>query len=545
MRLLLAFLLCLLTCVRAESAEAKPNIVLILADDMGYSDIGCFGGEICTPNIDRLAAEGLRFTQFYNMCRCCPTRAALLTGLYPHQAGMGHMADDRNLGPHYQGHLNEQCRTLAEVLRSAGYRTALVGKWHVTSYEYRDPKVLHRSTWPLQRGFDSFYGTMAGSGSYFSPPAMMRGNEFLANAVPPEFYLTDAISNEAVQQIDQWAGKGKPLFLYVGYTAPHWPLHAPAADIAAYHGMYDVGWDAIRQARLRRQIELNIVDPRWQLTPRDATMPDWEHVANKAWESQRMAAYAAQVSVMDRGIGRILAALGRSGELDNTLLFFLSDNGGCAEIVQHSGWFLNSGILDGAVPQGQTMHIGNDPGVMPGPADTFASYGVGWANASNTPFRLYKHWVHEGGIATPLVVHWPAGIKARNALRRQTGTVLDIMATCVDVAAAEYPREIHGQAIVSLEGKSLRAAFDDRPIDRGPMFWEHEGNRAARLDQWKLVAQHDRPWELYDMNSDRSEMHDLAAEQPDRVRQLSQLYQQWAERVGVLPWPPKRKTQPR
>ena len=526
----------------SEPPEQRPNIVLMMADDMGYSDVGCYGGEIHTPNIDRLAAAGLRFTQFYNTARCCPTRAALMTGLYPHQTGVGHMTSDRGHAGN-RGFLNDRCVTIAEVLGAHGYRTLMTGKWHASPFDFRTRDVAtHRQVWPLQRGFDAFYGTLAGGGSFFNPPGLMDGNE-LVRPDSPDYYYTDRISDKAVEYVRRCGDEEKPFFVYVAYTSPHWPLHALPRDIAKYEGVYDKGWDALRSERLRRMTRMDIVDARWELTARDAAVPRWEEAEHKSWEALRMAVYAAQIDRMDQGIGRIVDALEETGEVDNTLIFFLADNGGCAEeLYRDTDWLMNCGIIDEKSPDGQPMQIGNEPSVRPGPADTFASYGVPWANASNTPFRLYKHWVHEGGIASPLIVHWPARIKARGELRHQPGHVIDIMATCADVAGAEYPDQFKGQPITPLAGESLVPAFDDRPIGREAIYWEHEGNRAVRTDNWKLVAQHDGPWELYDLAADRTEVNDLADEHPERARQMQAMYQRWADRYGVLPWPPKRVT---
>ena len=505
--------------VRSDTAaDERPSIVIIMADDMGFSDIGCYGSEIRTPNLDRLADGGLRFTQFYNAARCCPTRAALLTGLYPHQAGLGTMVGPSN-HPGYRGRLTERCVTIAEVLRTVGYQTLMSGKWHVSHYNYTNPEpTLHRESWPRQRGFDRFFGTLAGGGSYFTPVSLMRDNEFIE---PGEgFYYTDAINDEAARFIDE-ADAG-PLFLYVAHVAPHWPLHALPDDIARYEGVYDVGWDALRAQRHARLIDAGLVSPDWPLTPRDRRVPAWDDAPNKAWEAHRMAAYAAQIDSMDQGIGRIVEALRRTGRLDNTLILFLSDNGGCAEIIQ------GVRTRHGHFPRGGTR-----PDVFPGGPDTYASYGIGWANASNTPFRLYKKWAHEGGIATPLIAHWPRRIADAGAIRHQVGHVIDLMATCVAIAGAEYPETFGGHDILPLEGKSLVSAFDNEPIEREALYWEHFGNRAVRVGPWKLAAEARGKWELYHLEDDRSEMNNLAAERPELVKKLAAMWDAWADRAFV------------
>ena len=535
---------------RGAPVPARPNIVVILSDDMGFSDIGCYGSEIHTPNLDHLAAEGLRFTQFYNTARCCPTRASILTGLYPHQAGVGHMVEDNGLEG-YQGELNGRCVTIAEALKPAGYRTYAVGKWHVARNTKPDgPK----HDWPLQRGFDRYYGTIHGAGSYWDPSSLVHDNTMMTAGTDPDyrpatFYYTDAISDHAARFIGDHAREHaqEPFFLYVAYTAAHWPLHAKESDIARYRGRYDGGYEPIRKARFQREKELGLIDPKWELSPQAG---DWDTVTNRDWEARCMEVYAAQVDSMDQGIGRIVAALAESGQLTNTLLFFLQDNGGCAEATGRSGNtpradkptlpplapdFFQQGSQPRQTRDGWPVLTG--PPVMPGPADTFIAYGRSWANVSNTPFREYKHWVHEGGIATPLIVHWPAAIKAQGVLRHQPGHLVDIMATCIDVAGATYPAQFKGVSITPMEGRSLRPAFENQRIERQALFWEHEGNRAVRAGDWKLVAKGPAgKWELYNMAADRTELHDLAAQEPERVRDLTAQWEAYARRAKVLPW---------
>jgi arylsulfatase len=478
----------------------RPNIVIIMADDMGFSDLGCYGSEIDTPNLDRLAAGGLRFTQFYNTARCCPTRASLLTGLYPHQAGVGHMVEDKGR-PGYQGKLNDRCVTIAEALRPAGYRTMMAGKWHVGE------KKPH---WPCDRGFDRYFGLISGGSSYFR---LDKGRQMALDHepwTPPDdgFYMTNAFTDHAVRFVDEAAKIGKPWFLYLAFTSPHWPLHALPEDIAKYRGKYKGGWDALREARHKRMIEMGIVDAKWPLTPRDAQAPAWEDVKNQDERDLRMAVYAAQIDRMDRNIGRLTAKLKELGAEENTLVLFLADNGGCAEEIHR-------GKKDAEI----------------GTAESFESYGLPWANASNTPFRLYKHWVHEGGISTPLIARWPAVIKAPG-ITREPGHLIDLMATCLDVAGAEYPKDK-----TPLEGKSLAPVFrTGKREGHEAIYWEHEGNRAVRMGKWKLVARHKGDWELYDLDADRTELHNLAAQDAERVKSMAARYDAWAARSQVDPW---------
>ena len=480
---------------------------------MGFSDIGCYGGEIDTPNIDYLAANGLRFTQFYNTARCCPTRASLLTGLYPHQAGVPHMVDNARL-PLEQRQISRNTPTIAEALRANGYRTAMSGKWHVC------PVTNHLANGPMARGFDRFYGIIHGGSSYYTPVTLMRDRDTITN-LPPDYFLTDAIADNAATYVRDFARQQSPFFIYVAFTAPHWPLHAPEKDVKKYVARYRRGWDELRKERHQRQLKMGIVKSDWPISPRDPDARAWETVANKEWQAHRMAVYAAQVERMDRGIGAILDALRDTGATENTLIFFLSDNGGCAENLGSNNKALH---VPHRAPDGGPMRLGNSPEILPGPGDTYASYGLPWANLSNTPFRTYKHWVHEGGIASPLIVHWPARI-TKAGFRHDPSHLIDIMATSVDLSGVKQPP--------ALEGKSLAPVFNGRRLRERPIFFEHEANRAVRLGDWKLVSRFPGDWELYNMARDRTELNSLAAQQPKRVVELARLYEQWARRVNV------------
>ena len=532
----------------AATNAAPPNIVLILADDLGFSDLGCFGSEISTPYLDQLAADGLRLTQFYTTPRCCPSRAALLTGLYPQQAGIGNMMEDRGL-PGYRGELGQNCLTIAEELRRANYRTAMSGKWHLShihfdgkaqlNYESDAPFWDTKDSWPLQRGFEDYFGTIHGVGGFYDPFSLVRGN----TPIRPEstnFYYTHALTENAVADINRLAGNKNPFFLYVAYTAPHWPLQAPEKDIAKYRERYLAGWDTIRSNRYRRQIELGLIDKNWALSPRDPRVPAWTNVVDKKWEANRMATYAAMVENLDRGVGQILDALKQKGIDQNTLVIFFSDNGACAEIIQPDWYDVPARTRDG-----RPIAVGNgDHSIFAGPDTVWQSYGVPWANVSDTPFLLYKHFAHEGGIASPLIARWPAAIKHPGLISTQLAHVTDLLPTFVDISGAHHPTTWQGRAIQPLEGASLLPIFkgNDRPHP-SPIFWEHEGNRAVRLPQWKLVARQGQAWELYDPVADRTEQNNLASAHPEKVRELSALYDAWAARCHVLPWtqlPPER-----
>lgn len=547
----------------------RPNIILIMSDDMGYSDIGCYGGEINTPVLDRLAESGLRFTQFYNTGRCCPTRASLLTGLYPHQTGIGWMV--KNEGePGYRGELNRNCVTIAEALKPIGYRSYAAGKWHVTRHTNPNNES-EKQNWPLQRGFDRYYGIINGASSLWDPNSLVRGNQLITCVNDPNYrpkqpyHLTDAISDNAVKFIDEHESD-EPFFLYVAYTAAHWPMHARPEDIAKYYGKYDAGYAAVRKKRLNKMKSIGLLDDTVRMSP---TVGDWEKVQHIIdWETKCMEVYAAMVDQMDQGIGRIVEAVTEKEQLDNTLILYLQDNGGCAESAGRNTNPAKAKLRAEQptfppIPADKRHYFDSVPKqtrdgwpirrghAMPGPADTYIGYGRNWANVSNTPFREYKHWVHEGGIATPLIAHWPNGIKDKSAFRSAPTHLIDLMATCLEVADTDYPANYQGQPITPIEGRSLVPVFDGESLERDFLFWEHEGNRALRVGNWKLVAKGDRrdrqqpvEWELYDIAKDRIESQNLAKSLPEKVQQLSEIWQREAVRTKVYPCPqPEKKKQ--
>ena len=496
----------------APAAEPdRPNVVVILLDDMGFSDLGCYGSEIETPHIDALAANGLRFTQFYNSGRCCPTRASLLTGLQPHQAGIGHMTAPPGQplgidGP-YQGFINDRCVTIPEVLRPAGYRTLMTGKWHLG--------VNRRECWPLQRGFDRYYGGLSGAFNYFEPGGdrgITDGNEQVDT--PPGWYATDAFTDRAIDYLEEDVNADRPFFLYLAYNAPHWPLNAKVEDFERYRGKYRDGWAALRAVRLAKQRELGLFET--DFDPAPLVGPDWEGLTDKQRDDLDaiMAAYAGCLAAVDENVGKLVAHLEATGELENTLILLLSDNGACQE--------------------GGTLGKGSEQMVRNPPLKTVGGVrlGLAWANACNTPFRLYKHYVHEGGACTPMIAHWPAAIGAdrRGGYVRELAYLPDVMATTLDLAGADYPADAPPHA-----GASLLPLLtgEGGPIHDGPLFWEHEGNAAMRDGDWKLVREYDRPWELYDLSADRTEMHDLAAADPSRVADMTAAWEAWATAAGV------------
>jgi arylsulfatase A-like enzyme len=473
---------------RAE-ADERPNIVVILCDDMGFSDIGCYGGEIETPNLDRLAASGLRFTDFHNNAKCSETRASLLTGLWHQQS--------KNL--RQPGHV-----TLAEVLGSAGYTTLMSGKWHVAKT-------------PPDRGFDRYFGFLGGAINYFtgkdwgSGKNLMRLERDVYNP-PDDFYSTNAFTDYALERVDEAVKVDRPFFLYMAYNAPHFPLHALPEDIAKYRGKYREGWDVIRARRRRRMQELGLIDDTWRLSNRDPKVEAWDTLTaeEKEFLEPMMEVYAAMVDRLDQNIGRLIARLEKHGELDNTLILFMSDNGACP--YQR----LRTDVL------------------TPGPADSDIAYDARWANMCNTPLRLYKQYAHEGGSATPMIAHWPAGIKRKGEFCGFTSHLVDVMPTVVELAGGEYPKQFDGQAIHPMEGVSLVSAFGGEQ-DRGdhPLYWDYNGNHAVRAGDWKLVAERGKDWELYNLAADRSETRDLSKEDPGRLKKLAAMYDAWAKRTGA------------
>jgi arylsulfatase len=524
-KLPLILILCgviLFSCSEKEEIKEKPNVLLILVDDMGFSDLGFMGSGIETPNIDKLASNGLLFNHFYNTGRCCPTRASLLTGQYAHNTGLGWMTVS-NLGhPGYTGDMNQQSITIAQALKAAGYSTYMTGKLHTVYDEYMKPEGP-KHNWPLQRGFDKFFGHLAGGGGYYTPKTLTYNNERIE--VPDDFYLTTAVTDSTVSFMEQHfkTKKDEPFFFYLAYYAPHRPLHALPQDVDKYRGKFMDGWDKEREKRYKSLIEKGIIDDGWKLTGRDEQVPEWEELSldrKKVWDAL-MAAYAAQIDRMDQGLAKIFNVLKQSGELNNTLIIFLSDNGGCAE------------------PQGRQLSV-EEIGFI-GEEEPAQSYRINWANVSNTPFREYKHWVHEGGIATPMIVHWPGKIKLKGEITSQPGHVIDIMPTILDAAGVEYPNEHNGREINPVQGKSLLPAINGEKFERGPLFFEHEANRAVIDGYWKLVSKgtykppYSGDWELYNLKSDRTETNNLIEEYPKKAEELKDLWENWAEQNNVYP----------
>lgn len=486
--------------------DDRPNIILILADDMGYSDVGSYGGEIQTPNLDQLAEHGVQFTQFYNTAKCFPTRASLMTGLYSHQVGMGRSPD----------HFNKNCVTIAQVLKMAGYRTLMVGKWHGTDL-------------PVKMGFDRYYGLVDGAVNYWNPgekrpgePSPGRKTQMYPRTwaidsivykpyTPgdPDFYVTDAFTDYALSYLDTYREEDKPYFLYLAYTAPHYPLHAWPEDIAKYKGRYLGGYDSLRALRFQKIKDLDLFPGGIRLSPRDPEVPDWKNVENQEEEDLKMAVYAAMIDRLDQNIGRVLDKVREMEEWNNTVILFLSDNGACAEVAEYT------------------------PQILPGPMESYRSLNISWANATNTPYRKYKNHDFEGGICTPLIAHYPKMIGS-HFISDQPGHIIDIMATCLDLAGTTYPEEYGSYQVLPIEGKSLVPLFKgENRKGHDVLYWQWSNSVGVRKGDWKAVGYLDTPWELYDLHKDRTELNDQANEFPEIVHELDSLYHVWALKTGA------------
>ena len=540
------------SCTPDKSKDERPNIIVILADDMGYSDLGCYGSEIQTPNLDKLASNGLRFTRFYNAGRSCPTRAALLTGLYPHQAGIGLMTFDLGL-PGYRGNLTHHGVTIAEALKTTGYQTSMIGKWHVAETRLREDQRLwlshhvshadytHRDNYPTRRGFDYCYGTIYGVINFFDPFSLIYGEEQV-KTVPPDYYCTVALADSAVACVNRYAKTNDPFFMYLSFHAPHWPLHALPEDIKKYEDTYKAGWETIRNQRYERMKKSGLFGDIPDFLSERHFNDSWDTNPDSVWDARAMAVHAAMIDRMDQEIGHLVRALEKNGQLDNTLILFLVDNGCSAEECQ----FYPGGRNDvpAELRNGEPMRFPKQKEVLPGPENVWSSIGPKWANVANTPFRLWKVTMYEGGICTPAIAHWPKGMKIKGgSVSAEHCHVIDIMATCLDLSGTAYPTTCNGHEIIPLSGKSFASLFTTGKRDQRHEYLAFEHYREKALithDGWKIVQRQrhgEWEWELHNLNTDRSEMHDVSTTYPEKVKELVTTFKAWAKKTAVIPAP--------
>lgn len=533
---------------RHVAKDPRPNIIIILADDLGFSDIGCYGGEINTPNLDYLAANGVRFSNFYNTSRCCPSRASLLTGMYNHNAGIGEMTEDRHL-PGYRGHITDSVATIAGLLKQAGYRTAMSGKWHVSNtveqatkeaqlkwlnHQMDAPLFSPIEQYPTNRGFEKYFGNIWGVVDFYDPFSLVSGTTPIKN-IPKDYYHTNAINDTAVAYIKELSNRDKPFFLYVAETAPHWPLMAPDSVIQKYISTYTKGWEAVRETRYKKLIKLGLIDPdKVKLSARWEDSLQWKDNPDKNWDAHAMATHAAMIDIMDRGIGRIITALKETNQLNNTVIIFLSDNGASAEVAANYGPGFDR---PSETRDGKTIHYITKKDIMPGPETTYTSIGPRWANVANTPYRYWKAESYEGGIHTPFIAFWQKGLKVKKgSIDNSICHVMDIMPTCLELAKTTYPTTYNSHALLPIQGISFLPVLENKKYNGHAILCnEHFGAKYIRQDEWKLVAKNNEAWHLYHIANDETEMNDLAAKYPDKVKQMNELWLLWANTNRVYP----------
>ena len=534
-----------------EQSE-RPNVIVVIVDDLGFSDLGCFGGEIPTPNLDKLADNGVRFTQFYNTGRSCPSRGALLTGLYPHQVGLGRMTFDQQL-PGYTGNLSQNAVTIAELLRQQNYSTAMIGKWHVTETPLRHDQrqwLAHhvqyddfgpRNSYPTRRGFDYCYGTIYGVINFFDPFSLIYGEEPV-RTVPPDYYATIASADSAVACVNRYAKTDNPFFMYLAFHAPHWPLHALPEDIEKFKDVYKDGWEPVRNKRYERIKELGIFDVSGEFLSDRQFNDQWEDNPDAEWDARAMAVHAAMVYRLDKEIGKLIAALEKNGQLENTLILFLSDNGASSEYCQNYEPGENDRPAE--LRNGDPIIYPRNKDVLPGPENTFAGIGPKWANVINTPFRFWKATMYDGGICTPVIVHWPKGVKLKGgSINSDLTHLIDIMPTILEITGAKYPENFNGNEIIPLSGKSFASVFKTgkRNIRHDFVAFEHFREKAMITDDgWKILQRprdNEFEWELYNLNADRTEMQNIAEKHPEKIREMVEKYKEWTQWSGVLPAP--------
>jgi arylsulfatase len=522
-----------------QTNNERPNIMLIVVDDMGYSDLECFGGEVHSPNLNSLAENGIRFTQFFNSGRSCPSRAQLLTGRYAQTVGITGMGLS----------LTKDCVTIPEVLRQAGYHTGMSGKWHLSLTQgignnsdqmawlshqntFNNRPFAPIDTYPCNRGFDQHWGTIWGVTDHFDPFSLVHNEDpIFTESIPDDFYYADFVADKAIDMMDEMTADGKPFFMYVAFQEPHWPVQAKPQDIAKYKGVYDDGWDALRERRYQKMVEMGIVDPAETPVATNASGRTWENETDKAFQSANMEVHAAMVDCVDQNIGRIIDELKRRGIFDNTLIIFTSDNGASSENYNIGDFDRHDRTRSGQMVVHNAQH--------PGDQLTYNYLHTGWAGGVNAPFRYWKTTQFHGGTAAPTIVHWPAGMAnaKEGTITSEPCSFLDVMPTCMELAGASYPTTYNGHSIKPLcdEARSFvpllqeKDSWDDERI----MYWEHEGGRAVRKGDWRLTALKGAGWQLFNLKNDYSETNNVAAEYPDKVRELKALWNNWAKSVGL------------
>ena len=523
----------------AQEADSRPNIMLIVVDDMGYSDLECFGGEVESPNLTGLAENGVRFTQFFNSGRSCPSRAQLLTGCYAQTVGITGMGLS----------LTKDCVTIPEVLRQSGYHTAMSGKWHLSLTQgignnadqmawlshqntFNNRPFAPLDTYPCNRGFDEHWGTIWGVVNHFDPFSLVHNEEpIYTDAIPEDFYSTDFITQKAIDMLDDLDTSDDPFFMYVSFNAPHWPLHAKPADIAKYKGRYDEGWDVLRERRYNRMLQMGLITAEETPVATNASGRSWDNETNKAFEAANMEVHAAMVDCVDQGIGRILQKLKDDGVYDNTIIIFTSDNGASSENYTIGDFDRHDRLRNGDMVTRNSATPGNE--------HSYNYLHTGWAGAVNTPFRYWKTTQFHGGTASPTIVSWPAGMSdnIKGSINREPCHYIDLMPTVIEVAGATYPDRYNNHKIQSLpaEGQSILPLITGEGAWNGErtLFWEHEGGRAVRVGNWRLTALSGGKWQLFNLANDYSETTDLSAQYPDRVREMKKQWNQWAESVGL------------
>lgn len=518
-----------------RSQDNRPNIIIVMVDDMGYSDLGCYGGEINTPNLDALASSGMMMNNFYNDARCCPTRASLLTGQYQHKVGVGEFGTS----------LSKNCVTIAEALQQNGYSTAMVGKWHLSQATSLTDKAKHLKwvnreynpdtlyadldTYPAKRGFEKYYGVIWGVVNYFNPFSLVEGIKTVEDKLPADYYTTHAFTDKAIDYVNDFKKDKAPFFMYLAYNAPHWPVQAPAETIKKYEKTYLGGWDSLRKARYDRMVEKKLIDKKaYPYIPEEANVLKWNALSpsEQLNFSKRMATHAAMVDEVDKGVGKLVAQLKKNGQFEHTIIFFMSDNGASPELVKVPGYDRPSALSDGT-----PLQYGYPEYDKIGSAISYTGIGNGWANALNTPYRYWKAESYNGGAKTPMFMVGPGISKG---VSYSVGHVMDIMPTCLELSQTTYPKIYKGNKITAIDGHSLVPIMKGKEVENYKnLFFEHEDGKALISDGYKLVALRKGEWALYNLAEDQTETLNIINQQPVIAREMIAKWKAWAKEIGL------------